>query len=106
MDRKIKIYAITNWLVQGYTDKEIREKLGIPKMTYFRWKRRINDEGLHAVANRKQAGRKPSFAMPADIRTKIIGLRKRYGWGPTKIEGHLKVHYNLHIPHNQIYKYL
>lgn len=104
MDRKTKVYAIANWLIQGYTDKEIREELDIPKMTYFRWKRRIREEGLHAVANKKPAGRKPVFELSNEICARIVDWRKKYGWGPTRIEGHLKAHYNIHVPHNQIYR--
>lgn len=104
MDRKRKILKIINLQFQGYTDKEIREKLEIPKMTYFRWKRRINEDGLSSVLNKRLPGRKPSFQINNDVRRKIIAWRKRYGWGPTRIEGHLNVHHNIHIPHNQIYK--
>ena len=104
MERKEKVYAIANWLMQGYTDKQIREKLGIPKMTYFRWKKRIKEEGLQSVANKKPAGRKPVFEIQNDIRSQIVEWRKKYGWGPTRIEGHLKAHYKTHIPHNQIYR--
>jgi putative transposase len=41
------------------------------------------------------------------VNVKRIQLwRKTYGWGPTKIEGHLDAHYGIHIPHNRIYKLL
>lgn len=104
MDRKTKVLKIVNFLAQGYGDKEIREKLEIPKMTYFRWKKRIDNEGLHNVIEKRVPGRKTSFEISCDIKSKIIHWRKRYGWGPGRIEGHLNVRYDIHIPHNQIYK--
>jgi transposase len=104
MERKMKILKIVNMQFQGYTDKEIREKLEIPKRTYFRWKHRIDEEGLHNVINKRLPGRKPSYEINNEIRRKIIDWRKRYGWGPARIEGHLKAHDNIHVPHNQIYK--
>lgn len=35
---------------------------------------------------------------------RMLFWRRKYGWGPTKIEGHLNVHFNVHVPHNRIHK--
>lgn len=104
MNRKTKIYKIVNLLFQGLSDIEIRNQLDIPERTYFRWKHRIDEEGLHSVINKRLPGRKPSFEISNEVSRKIIEWRKRYGWGPTRIEGHLKAHHNIHVPHNQIHK--
>jgi transposase InsO family protein len=44
--------------------------------------------------------------MGTDDAKRIQVWRKAYGWGPTKIEGHLNAHYQKHIPHNRIYQLL
>jgi transposase len=103
MKRENKIAAIMTKLIQGHTDREIRQELRISKSTYFYWKSRIKTEGLSSVMNKKKTGPKPSADIKGDIRKKILNWRDKYGWGPTKLEGHLKVHENTLISHRQIY---
>lgn len=103
MKRETTIAAIVNRLMQGYTDKEIREKLKIPESTYFYWKSRIENEGLAAVIQKKKPGSQPTARIDPDTRNKILRWRDKYGWGPTKIEGHLRVHRKIEISHRQIY---
>lgn len=104
MDRATKICTIVNRLAQGYVDKEIIQELNIPRRTYFYWKRRIETEGHDKVINKQKPGAKPTFSIDDDIKIKILHWRDRYGWGPTKIEGHLKVHFNINVPHNRIHQ--
>ncbi len=103
MDRKSKIAGIVTKLLQGYTDKEIRQELRISKSTYFYWKARIQAEGHGSVIAKKKPGPRPAQMIDSGIRVKILDWRDRYGWGPTKIEGHLKAHMELRISHRQIY---
>ena len=104
MKRDIKVHTIRMKLLEGYKDKQIREELGIPKRTYFRWKYRIKNNDVERLLVRPKPGPKPRLDIDIETREMILNWRRRYGWGPTKIEGHLKVHYNTHIPHNKIYK--
>lgn len=103
MNRKIKIEAIVNRLMQGYTDKEIRESLKISESTYFYWKSRIEKEGLPSVTQKQKPGPKPSEIIDSDLRKQILAWRDKYGWSPVKIEGHLRVHHKTEISHRQIY---
>lgn len=102
MNREAKICAIPVRIAQGYTDKEIMYDLDIPKRTFYRWKNRIEKEGHASVARKKKPGPAPQFCMDAVNARRIQIWRKTYGWGPTKIEGHLYAHYGIHIPHNRI----
>jgi transposase InsO family protein len=103
MKREIKIAAIVNRLMQGHTDKQIREILQIPESTYFYWKARIEKEGLSSVVQKQQPGPKPSAEIDRVTRQMILQWRDRYGWSPVKIEGHLRVHHKTEISHRQIY---
>lgn len=103
MKRETKIAAIVNRLMQGYTDKEIRESLEIPESTYFYWKSRIEKEGLPSVIQRQQPGPKPSSEIDRTTKQTILKWRDKYGWSPLKIEGHLRVHHKTEISHRQIY---
>lgn len=103
MKRESKIAGIVNRLMQGYTDKKIRQELRISKSTYFYWKARIDEEGLTSVMKKQKPGPRPLNEINKNLQEKILSWRDRYGWGPTKIEGHLRVHHNTSISHRQIY---
>lgn len=103
MKRADKIRKIVNLQFQGYTDREIIQELGVSRRTYFYWKARIEKEGLTNVVQKHKPGPKPSEFIDANLRKQILAWRDRYGWGPTKIEGHLKVHHEISVSHRQIY---
>lgn len=106
MKRADKIVFIRVQLLNGWTDKEIREHLGIPERTYFYWKKIIKTKGHAELIKKKKTGPKPSFDMDPINSRRIQLWRKKYGWSPVKIEGHLEQHYGIHIPHNRIYQLL
>ena len=56
------------------------------------------------MIHKKRPGPQPIQNMKTTFRKKILNWRDRYGWGPTRIEGHLKEHYDIRISHRQIYK--
>ena len=56
------------------------------------------------MINRKKPGPKPRFHMDPINARRIQSWRKTYGWGPTKMEGHLDAHHQTHIPHNRIHQ--
>jgi putative transposase len=104
MKREDKIVFIRVKLVEGWKDIDIRKELDLSERTYFRWKKAILHGGCASVANKRKPGPKPSFPVDAVNARRIQAWRKSYGWGPTKIEGHLDRHYGIHIPHNRIYQ--
>ena len=106
MKRENKLAAIVSRLVQGCTDKEIRDDLHVPKSTYFYWKGRINAEGLSSVMQRQKQGPEPKAAVDPFVKKNALHWRDKYGWGPGKIAGHLKVHCNIAVSHHQIYNLL
>ena len=109
MNRTNKIVFIQVKLLEGWNDKQIRQYLGIPERTYFYWKRIIMTQGHSVLINKKKPGPKPSFEVNDRTVEKILNLRRKYGWGPTKIEGHFRVHPMdgiIPLPHNRIHKIL
>jgi transposase InsO family protein len=93
-------------LMEEMPDIEIRSRLHIPERTYFRWKDVMISKGHGVLLAYKKPGPKPHHSITANIRSQIFHWRDRYGWGPTKIEGHLKAHHDIEISHRQIYKLL
>lgn len=104
MKRETKIAGIVNRLMQGYTDREIRQELNISKSTYFYWKARIEKEGLSSVLVKQKPGPEPKKSIDPFVRKNALMWRDRYGWGPCKVAGHLRVHHGIDISHHQIYR--
>lgn len=104
MKRDIKIHTIRIRLLEGYKDREIIKELKIPRRTYFYWKSMIRNQKIEGLLNKSKPGPKPVLDIEPKTRGMIIDWRKKYGWGPTKMEGHLDVHFGIHIPHNRIHK--
>jgi len=103
MKREDKIAFVRVKLLEGWTDIDIRKAIGVPKRTYFRWKKRMQQDYV-ALVKKQKPGPKTRFHIdPIDSR-RLQVWRKKYGWGPTKMEGHLDVHYKTHIPHNKIHR--
>jgi len=101
--RNQDIAFIRDKLQEGWQDKYIRQAVDVPRRTYYYWKDRIRKGEYEAVVNRQKPGPKPRFSIDPEAAQQLLIWRKWYGWGPTKIEGHLRVHYGTHIPHNRIY---
>jgi putative transposase len=104
MDRENKIAFVKLKILQGWKDRQIIEELGIPRSTYFYWKSMILSDRYAELVKKRKPGPKPSFAIDPMIKKKLIDWKKRYGWGPVKMEGHLDVHCGIHIPHNKIHR--
>lgn len=106
MNRESKIAFIRVKLLEGWRDVDIQNKIEVPRSTYFYWKDLIKQGKYILLVNKQKPGPKLRFPMQAANTRRIQLWRKTYGWGPTKIEGHLKQHYQVHIPHNRIYELL
>jgi hypothetical protein len=104
MIRENKIAFIRVKLIEGWKGINIRRELGIPKSTYFYWKSLIEQGKYASLVNKQKPGPKPTFHIDPTNQQRMLFWRKKYGWGPTKIEGHLNVHFNVHVPHNRIHQ--
>lgn len=103
-DRNHKVRFVARKIKEGEWSRHTIDSVGISRSTYFRWKRKINNQTLAKVVNKEKPGPKQSFYIEPTVMKMIINWRKRYGWGPGRIEGHLKQHYHIHMPHNRIYQ--
>jgi putative transposase len=68
---------------------------------FYRWWNRYRTEGKLCLEE-KPKGRPRSIFVDDSVKIKIVKLRKRYGWGPSKIAGHLN-HKGFCIDHNKVY---
>lgn len=104
MKRPDKIAFIQVKLLEGWKGIDIRREIAVPERTYFLWKSLIQQGRYAELVNKQKPGPKPQFHIDPVSARRIQAWRKSYGWGPTKMEGHLDVHHGVHIPHNKIHK--
>ena len=84
-DRKYKVKFAAKKMKEGEWSRHTINRTGISRSTYFRWKRRINEQGLDTLLNKAKPGPKPTFHIKPLTAKMIIQWRKRYGWGPNRI---------------------
>lgn len=96
------------WLVKkrlkGCDVDWISSKLRVNRDTVYYWLKRFEKEGwsgLHSKSHRPHV----IHRTPQDIVDCIVRLRKTYGWGPNRIEGHFK-QAGTPVGHSTIYRML
>lgn len=104
MCREEKIKYMKAKFEEGWRDWQIRDFIEVSKSTYYYWKKRFIEEGYETVINKAKPGPRPSFHLDEPTKSKILQWRRKYGWGPTRIEGHLDRHHQVHVPHNRIHQ--
>lgn len=68
---------------------------------FYRWWNRCQTAGTPSLEEKPKGHPRSSF-VDDPVKIKIVNLRKRYGWGPNKIAGHLN-HKGFCIDHNKVY---
>jgi len=106
MDRDLD--RLKEWIVrrrlQGCAVTEICASAQISRDMFYRWWNRYQAEGKDGLRE-KAKGRPPGVSIDRSLRKRVIELRKRYEWGPSKIAGYLKRR-GCAIDHNQAYRIL
>ena len=97
---------LRGWIVgkrlQGWSVTEICGQAQISRRMFYRWWNRYRSGGLIGLEERPR-GRPKGSEVDNELRRRVLRLRKRYEWGPSRIEGYLK-HRGFHVPHNKIYR--
>lgn len=97
--------CLKRWIIkkrlQGWSVTEVCTHAQISRDMFYRWWNRFRAEGWVGLEERPR-GRPKGLGVGEGLRRRIVRVRKRYGWGPNKIEGYLKLK-GFHVPHNRIY---
>jgi transposase len=88
--------------VQGWSVADICVHARVSRDMFYRWWNRYRKEGWAGVGERPR-GRPKGSGVSNELRKEIVRLRKRYEWGPSKIEGYLKQR-GVSAPHNRVYR--
>ena len=97
---------LKRWVIRkrlgGWSVAEICEHGQISRDMFYRWWNRYRAEGWDGLKDRPR-GRLKGSEISGELRRSIVRLRKRYEWGPNKIEGYLEQR-GFNVPHNRVYR--
>jgi transposase len=97
---------LRQWLIrrklEGKPVTDICAEAQVDRKMFYRWWSRYQAEGWKGL-EAKPKGRPCEAELDDSLKGKIIKLRGRYGWGPSKIAGHLR-HKGFNIDHNHAYR--
>ena len=97
---KLKWWIVKKRL-EGQPVTAICVQARISRKMFYYWWNRYEAKGWKGLEE-KQRGRPCGPGLDCSLKEKVIKIRKRYGWGPNKIAGHLE-HKGFIIDHHQVY---
>ncbi len=62
---------------------------GISRRAFYKWKQRFDQLGVAGLCDRPRTPRRSPTAIPREVVSKILYLRERYHFGPSKIASYL-----------------
>src|SRR3970282_233660 len=68
---------------------------GISRLTFYKWLRRYEEQGLEALRARSSRPHYSPNATTAEVVGKIMYLRQHYHFGPAKIAMYLKCYHDI-----------
>ena len=97
---------LRRWLIrerlEGQSVTTICKEAQVDRKMFYRWWSRYQAEGWKGLEE-KRRGRPGGPELEFSLKEKVIKLRQRYCWGPSKIAGHLN-HKGFTIDHNRVYR--
>jgi len=88
--------------LEGQSVTEICVQAGISRKVFYYWWNRFQSGGWKGLEE-KPRGRPVGQDIDDSLKERIIKLRERYCWGPSKIAGHLS-HKGFDVDHNKVYQ--
>jgi len=97
---------LRSWIIrrrlEGQSVAEICVQAQVSRKVFYYWWNRYRAEGWRGLEE-KPRGRPVGPDIDDSEKERIIKLRKKYCWGPSKIAGHLN-HKGSNIDHNRVYR--
>ena len=96
--KKEEITRLINWRLKVFrhvsdvTQNVARtcRHFGISRKTFYKWKKRYDEQGAAALCDRSRKPLRSPRATPPEVVSKILYLRQNYHFGPRKISDYLR----------------
>ena len=80
--------------------------LDVPKSSFYRWKKRYEEQGTKGLINRRSGPHDPPRSTPPEVVEKITHLRSKYHLGPQRIAWYLERYHGIKISCSSVYRAL
>jgi transposase len=104
---------LQNWrlkiLREGQGTRQVAptcRRYGISRKTFYKWKKRYDQQDWAGLRDRSHAPHRPRAATPPEVVAKILYLRQHYHLGPARISMYLVRYHEIVISAQTIYKIL
>jgi transposase len=84
-------------LALGATVKSVALEEGMTQRTLQRWKARYVKDGAVGLLNQLRCGRPRAMWLRGRVVSRVLQLRKKYGWGAEVIQAHLKKIFGIEV---------
>ena len=88
------------------SDAEAYRDFGIPKSTYYSWKKAYKQRGEDGLRRKKPAAYSHPKKIPAEIAAKILQIRRSYQLGPERIKWYLERYHGIQVSESSVYRIL
>jgi transposase InsO family protein len=89
----------------GKVSEACRE-FGIPRSSFYRWKKTVSVEGKRGLLRKKPIARSHPRQIPPEFVEKILHLRKQYHLGPQRIAWYLERYHDFKTSCSSVYRTL
>jgi len=86
--------------------KRACEVLGMPRSSYYEWKKRYERFGLEGLKRKKPMAHHHPSQIPEEVIEKVIELRKNYHLGPIRISWYLERYHDISVSESSVYRIL
>jgi hypothetical protein len=85
-------------LVLGDTVKSVALEKGMTQRTLQRWKAKYLKHGAVGLEKKPRSGRPREKWLRGKVVSRVLQLRKKYGWGAEVLQAHLKKIFKIEVP--------
>lgn len=91
-----RLFALRKTLL-GETQKSVALELGLCERTLLRWKQRYEAGGAEGLLAKAKPGRPRKKWLRGKQASKILALRRKYGWGAEVLQAHAKKMFGISV---------
>jgi len=87
----------------GMSVSKICELFSMSRKTYYKWRKRYEEEGIEGLSERSRRPNRLARLTPEPIAARVIRARRRKGYGPVLLAWYLRKHGGVALSPNGVY---
>jgi transposase len=88
---------------EGMSVWKVCELFGMSRKTYYKWRKRYEEEGVEGLSERSRRPKRLARLTPEPLAARVIRARRRKGYGPLLLAWYLRKHGGVALSPNGVY---